>query len=239
MTDAVTLADVVVMRAGKMVVCELSATIARGKWFGVVGANGSGKTTFLRAVAGRLPIASGSCRIEDSELALDRTARAERIGFAPPIEHLPSSLRLDELLSLAAGDWNEPRERCSHLWGALGIDRLLGKRIGEYSSGMRQRASIALAFAKATPIVILDEPFNWLDPVAAFDARSALRKMVSGGLTLITALHDLTTLCGSCDAGMLMTEGRPTLHLHEEELRLGQNDARAFERKMIAALREG
>ncbi len=60
--------------------------------------------------------------------------------------------------------------------------------------------------------------------------------MVSEGLTLITAVHDLTTLCGSCDAGMVMAGGRSTLHLHEDELRLGQNNARAFQQKMIAAL---
>lgn len=104
---------------------------------------------------------------------------------------------------------------------------------------MRQRSAIALAFAKPVSLAILDEPFNWLDPVAAFDVRSALAGMVRDGLTLITALHDLATLCGSCHAGMMMAEGKPTLILSRTELEQGQGDARAFEERMIAALRSG
>ena len=199
MTDAITLSDVVVRRGEKLIVRDLSLVVKQNSWFGIVGANGSGKTTLLRAVAGRLPIISGGCRIKGSDFSIDRAARAELIGFAPPIEHLPANLRLNELLDLAAGNTNETQERCEQLWDALGIRSLLDTLIGECSSGMRQRASIAIAFARPVSIVILDEPFNWLDPVAAFDTRNALGDMVREGLTLITALHDLATLCGACN----------------------------------------
>lgn len=237
MSEALTLVDLVVRRGGSAIVRELSTEIEQGTWFGVVGANGSGKTTLLRAIAGRLPIASGTCNVDGQDMSFDRAARAELIGFAPPIEHLPGNLRLCELLSLAAGDEGEPEVRCDQLWEALDIKALLNRRIGEYSSGMRQRASIALAFARPTPIAILDEPFNWLDPVAAFDARIALGQMVGRGLTLVTALHDLATLCGSCDAGMIMADGRSALTLEKDELRQGQRNAHGFERQMINVLR--
>lgn len=119
----------------------------------------------------------------------------------------------------------------------MNIAALLDKRIGEFSSGMRQRTAIALAFAVPAHIVILDEPFNWLDPVAAYDLRAALAGMVAEGLTLVTALHDLVTLCGFCDAAIVLADGQVTLRLNRAELRRGQQDASRFESKMIAALR--
>lgn len=237
MTDALAIAGLRVSRSGRPIVQEVKATIAPASWFGVIGANGSGKTTLLRAIAGRLPIDGGSCMIFGDEQAHDRSARARAIGFAPPIEHLPALLKVHELLGLAGDPFEVQQERNAALWQALGIAELLDVLVGECSSGMRQRAALALAFAVPSRIVILDEPFNWLDPVAAFDVRAVLAGMVIEGLTLITALHDLTTLCGFCDSGVVLAKGRVSLQLDEARLRAGRNDAARFERELVAALR--
>jgi ABC-type multidrug transport system ATPase subunit len=85
--------------------------------------------------------------------------------------------------------------------------------------------------------VILDEPFNWLDPVAALDLRAALEDLVSDDMLLITALHDMTTLCGFCDTGALMSEGTIRLPLTQDQLQAGRNDPLKFERWMIDQLR--
>lgn len=237
MKPAIELCDVDVERGGTPIVRKFSSRIEEARWLGVIGANGSGKTTLLRAVAGRLPIASGRCSMGGVDLTADRAARADKIGFSPPIERLPDSLRIDSLLTMAGGDIDEQRQRNAGLWSALGIGGLLTRRIDACSAGMRQRAAIALAFARPAGIVILDEPFNWLDPVAAFDLRLALAGQVASGMTLITALHDLATLCGFCDRGVVMTDGRASLRLSLEDLRGGQSDVIGFEQRMIAALR--
>lgn len=237
MTDAIAITGLKVNRSGRPIVQDVSAAIAPASWFGVIGANGSGKTTLLRAIAGRLPIGGGSCMVFGGEQAHDRSARARAIGFAPPIEHLPALLKVRELLDLAGNPVAVQQERNAVLWQALGIAELLDVPAGECSSGMRQRAALALAFAVPSRIVILDEPFNWLDPVAAFDFRAVLAGMVKEGLTLITALHDLTTLCGFCDSGIVMAKGRVSLQLDEPRLRAGRNDAARFERELVAALR--
>lgn len=237
MTPAVELVEISVHRGSRPIVHGFSSLVPRASWLGVVGANGSGKTTLLRAIGGRLPIASGQCRIDGVDMAHDRSIRSKTVGFAPPIEALPPLLTIRTVLELA-GDWVESQQRRNEqLWSALGIADLLDRTIGEASSGMRQRASIALAFATQASIVILDEPFNWLDPVAAFDTRAALADKVASGTTLITALHDLTTLCGFCDSGIVMADGRATLRLGTDRLREGERDARSFEHGMIAALR--
>ena len=237
MTAAISITDLTVNRSGQPIVHDVSAAIMPASWFGVIGANGSGKTTLLRAIAGRLPIARGSCVIFDEECVQDRSARAQAIGFAPPIEHFPPSLRLRQLLELAGDPIGVQQERNRDLWDALGLQELLDIPAGECSSGMKQRAAIALAFATPCRIVILDEPFNWLDPVAAFDVRAVLARMVTDGLALVTALHDLTTLCGFCDSGIVLAKGRVSLTLDTAMLRAGRHDAARFESDLVAALR--
>ena len=237
MTAAIAITALNVNRGGLPIVQDVSAAVMPASWFGVIGANGSGKTTLRRAIAGRLPIAQGRCVVFGEERAQDRGARAQVIGFAPPIEHFPASLRLRQLLELAGDPLEAQHERNGDLWDALGLKELLDIPAGECSSGMRQRAAIALAFAKPCPIVILDEPFNWLDPVAAFDVRAVLARLVAEGLALITALHDLTTLCGFCDSGIVMAKGRVSLTLDTDRLRAGRKDPVRFESDLVAALR--
>lgn len=237
MTAAIAITGLNVSRGGLPIVQDVSAAVMPASWFGVIGANGSGKTTLLRAIAGRLLIAQGRCVVFGEERAQDRGARAQAIGFAPPIEHFPASLRLRRLLELAGDPIEVQHERNGLLWDALGLKELLDIPAGECSSGMRQRAAIALAFVKPCPIVILDEPFNWLDPVAAFDVRAVLARLVAEELALITALHDLTTLCGYCDSGIVMAKGRVSLTLDTERLRAGRNDPVRFESDLVAALR--
>lgn len=237
MNTALVITDLNISRSGQPIVHDVSAEVMPASWFGVIGANGSGKTTLLRAIAGRLPIARGSCALFGKECAQDRSARAQVVGFAPPIEHFPASLRLRQLLELSGDPIGVQQERNRELWDALGLQELLDIPAGECSSGMKQRAALALAFATPCPIVILDEPFNWLDPVAAFDVRAVLARMVTDGLALVTALHDLTTLCGFCDSGIVLAKGRVSLTLDTAMLRAGRDDAARFESDLVTALR--
>lgn len=235
----VVLIGAAVERNGHRVVQDIDLTVSNGSWFGLIGANGSGKTSLLRALAGRLPFDSGSCRIDGEELVDDRAARALRFGFSPPADRLPDALRGRDVLELVGGSIDNVRFRLGKLHEALGLDPLLDRWIGDCSAGMRQRIAIAAAFAGGHSLVILDEPFNWLDPVAIFDLREALRDMVDEGLTLITALHDLGTLASACDTGLMLTDGRVALALGEEALRIAAQNPQAFEQQMIDSLRAG
>jgi ABC-type multidrug transport system ATPase subunit len=222
-----------VRRDGYPAVRDVSLGVAEASWFGLIGANGSGKTSLLRAIGGRLPIHSGHCRIAGTDETADRAARARAIGFAPPGEALPDALKVRELLDIAG----VTLAGLGPVRTALGLDSLLDRTIASCSAGMRQRVAIACAFAEGRRIVVLDEPFNWLDPVAAYDLRLALRAMVDNGLTLITALHDLRTLVSACDAGVLLGEGLVTLALDRETMAAAAADPAAFERRTIDLLR--
>lgn len=234
---AIQLAGVSIDRSGTRVIHDVDFLVPKGNWVGLIGANGSGKTSLLRALAGRLPFAAGACLIDGEDLVSNRTVRAKSIGFAPPVDRLPQALRVRDLLELVGGNIDTACERLGPVRAALGIDQLLQKWVGDCSAGMRQRAAIALAFASGQSLVVLDEPFNWLDPVAAFDLRQALRTLVDGGLTLLTALHDLGTLATVCDEGMMLADGRVALAIERAKLAEWSRSPQEFERQTIDLLR--
>jgi ABC-2 type transport system ATP-binding protein len=238
MTTTLEAGNLGVDRGGVAAVRNVDLRVEEGTWLGLIGANGSGKTSLLRAIAGRLPIACGRCVIDGEELGNDRARRAAAIGFAPSIEMLPSALRGSELLRIVAGSTAAALDNIGPLRGALGIDRLLDRPVGSCSAGMRQRIALACAFAERRRIVILDEPFNWLDAVAAYDTRHALRAMVAEGITLVTALHDLTALVTGCDSGMLLSAGAVALTMDEAAIEDARRDMIGFEQHTITFLRK-
>ena len=237
MNEAIGLESLAMERDGGTVLDSVSMTVAPATWFGLIGANGSGKTTLLRGIAGRLPIARGICRLHGADLSRSREERARLTGFMPPIETLPERLSATDLFEILCGDHATASGNIGDLAAALDLDALRHRPIGQCSAGMRQRIAIALAFAGGQPIVVLDEPFNWLDPVAAYDVRAALREKVRTGLTLVTALHDLTTLTAACDAAALLRAGRVQERYSVTDLREAARSPLEFERRMIAGLR--
>lgn len=226
-----------VIRGASAAIREVTIEAAPRGWFGLIGANGSGKTSLLRAVSGRLPAHSGRILLGDVDLSGDRAARARAIGYAPDPAMLPEALTARAILTLAGGDSDTVLAGLGSLAAALEIPRMLDLVIGACSAGTRQRIAIACAFARPTAITILDEPFNWLDPLTAYDLRQALREKVDAGHTLVTALHDLTTLAGACDAGALLAEGRVAFAIDADAIAAARADPLAFERATIEHLR--
>ena len=226
-------------RGGAPAIVDVTAGFPRGSWTGLVGANGSGKTSLLRALAGRLPISRGEIGIDGIDVSLDRAARARRIGFAPEAVFLPDSLTPGQLFQLQDRSERGGRDAAlEDLWQALTLDRFARSPIGSLSAGTRQRVAIYSAFiGHLDGIVILDEPFNWLDPLTAYDTKAALRDLVDRGLTLITALHDFGTLTLYCQRGLLLADGRLSLDLDEAALAAGRADPADFDRRIVEHLR--
>lgn len=232
--------DLLVLRDGFPAVDRVSLTLEEGLWTGVVGANGSGKTSLLRALAGRIEAEGGSIVADGEERLTDRAWRAQAFGFAPDPASLPQTLTGRELFAILASGAPGVAEAdpLAPLRRALGFDAFIDRRIGTLSAGMRQRLAIFCAFLQRPRLVVLDEPFNWLDPICAFDTREALKALVAGTkLTLVTALHEMATLTGHCDRGLLLSQGKVGLELGTAELRAGARDYPAFEARIIGLLR--
>jgi ABC-type multidrug transport system ATPase subunit len=233
--------DLFVLRGGFPAVEAVSFVIDGAGWMGLVGANGSGKTSLLRALAGRIEAQGGEMLIDGIDRTGDRGWRARAIGFAPDAAALPSSLSGRELFAILGGGETglDPADPFATLRRALAFDHFLDRRIGTLSAGMRQRLAIFCAFLARPDAVILDEPFNWLDPICAFDTKAALAALAEAGLTLITALHEMNTLVHHCCAGLLLSDGRVSRRLDADALAAGARDYAAFEAEMIAGLRGG
>ncbi len=240
MTDpSLSAAELRVVLGGREIVAVDRLTLEGPGWAGIIGANGSGKTTLLRALAGRLPFAAGTVTIGGEACGGDRAARARRIGFAPEIAALPGELTGRDLLFLIArpfgADILDPA--LADLRAALGVEAFWHRRVGSWSAGMRQRLAVYAAFAGGQRIVILDEPFNWLDPVSSFDVKEALRALAASTHLVLTALHDIATFVHRCDEGWLLADGSVALHLQGAAIAAGRADFPAFEQRLIERLR--
>ena len=229
-----------VYRGATRAVDQVSLAIEAGRWTGLIGANGSGKTSLLRALAGRIDPAGGRILADGEDRAADRAWRARNIGFAPEASALPASLSGRELFAILAAEipGEADADPLRPLRRALDFDPFLDRRIGALSAGMRQRLAIFAAFLARPRAAILDEPFNWLDPICAFDTKEALKVLVIGEqLTLVTALHETATLISYCDSGLLLADGRLGLSLGAADIAAGARDYPAFEASIIASLR--
>lgn len=232
--------DLRIERDGVPAVAELSYMVDRPGWIGITGANDSGKTTLLRALSGRLPVRSGQIAIAGTDRSHDRAARAELIGFAIESRMLPPDLTPREVFAITARDRDALDAKAIRgLRDALDVENFLDRKCGALSAGMGQRIAVLGAFLGNPDVVLLDEPFNWLDPLTAYDLKIALRDLIEAQkTTLITALHDVMTLTHYCDRGILMTDGRIALCLEEAELRAGLVDPIGFEAFIVAQLRK-
>lgn len=236
MTAAIEARGVTVRHGTVVAVDRVSFDVPHASWFGVIGANGSGKTSLLRALSGRLRCEMDSCRLDGREMRDAPHQRARHLGFMVPAELLPNPLTCAQIFSLIEPDRERWRHKIGAVWPALAIDRLLPQRLSKCSAGMRQRIAIGAALLSGRGTVILDEPFNWLDPVAALDLRNALRAQVDSGLTLITALHDMVTL-SACDSGFLLGKGKIIKTLGATEIASGRVSLLSFEQHLIEELR--
>lgn len=230
--------DLDVALGGRRILQAVTLNVPQGCWFGLLGVNGSGKTTLLRALSGRLKPGQGTIRLAGEDLTSHAADRARRIGFAPPPDSLPPEVSGGELLDLIAAARRAPARLPADIYEALGVGPLERVMIGQMSSGMRQRIAVFSAFIGAPEILLLDEPFNWLDPLAAYDLKVALQAWTAGGQTVITALHDIATFAIRCNLGLLLHEGRVIRRFEAVEMAKGRADVAGFEEDIYATFRQ-
>ncbi|WP_278314439.1 ABC transporter ATP-binding protein [Lolliginicoccus levis] len=213
--------DSVSKRFGKVVALDgVSFSVDAGQLFGFVGSNGAGKTTTMRIILGVLASDAGSVRINGSPVDL---AVRQRIGYMPEERGLYPKMRVGEQLvylarlhGLPPGDASLAMERWTE---RLGLADKRAMELQALSLGNQQRVQLAAALVHDPSVLVLDEPFSGLDPVAVDVMTEVLREKAAEGVPVVFSSHQLELVQRLCDRVGIIKEGRMRAVGPVEELR--------------------
>jgi ABC-2 type transport system ATP-binding protein len=186
---------------------DLSFAVRRGAVTGFLGQNGAGKTTALKLIVGLARPTAGRALINGAPS--DSTAPGARMlgVYIESCGAHPGRSARDHLRSLAALARLAPR-RVDEVLAIVGLDAAAGRRIGTYSTGMRQRLGLASALLGDPEMLVLDEPLNGLDPQGIRWLRTLLRERAATGRTVLLSSHVLTEVAQSVDDVVVIHRGR-------------------------------
>ncbi len=211
------LRDVAVRYGGTTVVQDVSFRAERGGFVGLIGANGSGKTSLLKVIARLLPPAAGDVMIDDRDAASYTRSELARL-VAGVWQRVPLSfgftvrqlVLLGRTPHLSPLRW-ETRADLEIAWEAMEetqISRLAERPATQLSAGELQRVFIATALAQQSPILLLDEPTSFLDLKQAARLSALLDRLHGRGVTILCASHDLALLRRHASFVVLLGNGR-------------------------------
>lgn len=216
----ITLTGVGATLGGRIVLRDVSATLAGGALVGVLGPNGAGKSTLVRALLGLVPH-DGEVRIDG-----DRPSRAElarRLAYLPQGQTLHWPLTVERLVALGRlphlGPFSRPtgedHDAIDRAMARAGVTHLAARTATELSGGERARVLLARALAVEAPALVADEPLASLDPAHQIEVMELLRAETDAGRLVIAVLHDLNLAARFCDrvlvlaGGGVMADGAP------------------------------
>jgi len=191
---------------------EVSMAVHAGSFTGVVGPNGAGKTTTLSMISGLLRPTSGRVTVGDVDVWTDGPAAKRLIGTLPDRLRLFDRLTGAQLLYYAGVlegvEESVLAERSVELAEAFGLESALGRLVSDYSAGMQKKIALACSMIHAPEVLVLDEPFEAIDPVSASNVTEILEKYVAGGGSVIMSSHSLDLIQRVCDHVTIIVDGR-------------------------------
>ncbi|MEO7085967.1 MAG: ABC transporter ATP-binding protein [Gemmatimonadaceae bacterium] len=181
-------------------------TIRPGEILGLIGPNGSGKTTLFQCVAGVTPASLGTVTVDGS--SIEPSQRKHALFFVPDgIRPWPGQ-PVSWVLRFIAGLHGATDASLTRAISVLGLDPLLGARLGQLSKGEHRRVMLAVGLLTPPPLLMLDEPFDGLDLRQTRDVMSVLRAHRDEGRTLFLSIHQLGDAARICDRFVLLSGGR-------------------------------
>jgi len=216
----------------KVAVAGLSLDVPRGSFFGLVGPNGAGKTTTLRMATGLLRPDAGQVWVEGIDVWADPTAAKARIGVLPEDLRLFERLTGAELLTyhglLRRMDPRDIAARGDELIAVLGLSDAAATLVVDYSHGMRKKIALAAALLHNPRLLVLDEPFEAIDPVSARTIKGVLERYTAGGATVVFSSHVMELVESLCDRVAVVAGGQVVATGTLDEVRRGRSLEDAF-----------
>jgi ABC-2 type transport system ATP-binding protein len=190
---------------------------------GLVGPNGAGKSTLIQIITGQLKPSSGRLTVFAQE-PWNNPAILRRIGYCPEGEAVPVELRpVDWLHGLGLLSGLAPAEAAGRAEAVLDRVKLprehWGKRLGQYSKGMKQRVKLGQALLHQPELLVLDEPMNGLDPMGRQEMAQALQELAAAGVSVLISSHILAELEALCKSILILNWGRILASGSQKEIR--------------------
>ena len=187
----------------------LDLEVHRGEVFGLLGPNGSGKTTTIKLLLGLLFPTSGEALIFGKNST--DVGKNERIGYLPEESYLYRFLNAEETLDFYARLFDMPaetrQERVDTLIKQVGLDRARKRQLQEYSKGMTRRIGLAQALINNPELILLDEPTSGLDPLGTREMKDMILRLRDEGKTVIMCSHLLADVQDVCDRIAILHQG--------------------------------
>ncbi|MCI0335011.1 MAG: ABC transporter ATP-binding protein [Planctomycetes bacterium] len=187
----------------------LDLEIKQGEVFGLLGPNGSGKTTTIKLLLGLLFPTQGQALVFGKD-ATD-VDKNQRIGYLPEESYLYRFLNAEETLDFYGRLFDIPhntlRQRIDHLIKLVGLDRARKRQLKEYSKGMTRRIGLAQALINEPELILLDEPTSGLDPIGTREMKDMILRLRDQGTTVVMCSHLLADVQDVCDRIAILHQG--------------------------------
>lgn len=208
---------------GPVVLDGVSLSVRPGRIFGFIGLNGAGKTTTIRIMAGLTSGDFGETMLFGERVIPGKDALQARIGYVLDEPMYFEWMNAREYLQFVAGMYELPvqitADRIAELLDVFGLTDTHEMPIAAFSTGMKKKISLAAAIIHHPRLLILDEPFDGLDAVAAHSIRGILRQMAGGGATVFVTSHALETIEKFCDSIAVIHNGKIILQCEMKDVR--------------------
>lgn len=211
----------------KVAVNDLDLQVPHGSFYGVVGPNGAGKTTALSMAVGLLRPSAGQAFVQGVDVWADPVEAKRRLGVLPDGLALPERLTGGELLTYWGRFRGMPRDvvasRSAELLRVLELEEAeqLGTLVGEYSTGMRKKIGLATALLHTPRVLVLDEPYEAVDPVSARVLTRILRRFAEAGGSVVISSHVMALVEQLCDRVAIVARGEVVAAGTVDEVRGG------------------
>ncbi|WP_343871541.1 ABC transporter ATP-binding protein, partial [Agromyces bracchium] len=203
----------------------ISLGIRAGSFYGIVGPNGAGKTTTLSMITGLLRPDGGSVHVNGIDVWKEPRAAKRITGVLPDRLRLFDRLTGAEMLyyagSLRGLDHRTVLDRSADLADAFGLEDALDRLVADYSAGMTKKIALACAMIHSPRVLVLDEPFESVDPVSAANLTDILERYVGGGGTVLLSSHSMDLIERVCDSAAIIVGGRVLASGTLDEVRRG------------------